>query len=101
MYNASTLETYYDEDFSNIDEVMGAASWSFHRVDLHRGLQALAASSPRHGEGEIEIQLGVSARTVDCDKGLVALEGGDELQADLVVVADGAHVSRATFYPWP
>ncbi|KAK1830617.1 3-hydroxybenzoate 6-hydroxylase [Podospora conica] len=90
-YDAATLEQFMYDEFTDIGEVMGGASWSFHRVDLHRGLQDLARAVPRPGEGEVDIQLGVEAKSVDCEEGIVTLIDGEKVQADLVIIADGAH----------
>lgn len=98
-YEAATLECFMYEEFTDIAEAMGAASWSFHRVDLHRGLRDLAEATPRPGEGEVDIQLGVQATLVNCEEGIVTLLDGEQVQADLVVIADGAHVRTTPLPP--
>lgn len=91
-FDAATLERFLYEEFTDIAEVMGAASWSFHRVDLHRGLRALAEAVPRSGEGEVDFKLGVEVAAVNCEEGIVTLRDSEQVQAELVVIADGAHV---------
>ncbi|KAF7374376.1 FAD/NAD(P)-binding domain-containing protein [Mycena sanguinolenta] len=69
-------------------------SLSCHRSDVHDELMRLAV-----GEGEghpIELRLG--SRVVDCspEDGTVTLEGGQVIQADLVIGADGLHSTIRT-----
>ncbi|KAI0603125.1 hypothetical protein F4775DRAFT_598263 [Biscogniauxia sp. FL1348] len=62
-----------------------AGAWSFHRVDLHRALRDMAAAEAAR------IRLGEEVKGVDCEAGRVRLQGGAEVESDLVVIADGAH----------
>lgn len=88
---AADLKVFLYEEYRDIGEVMGARSWSFHRVDLHRGLREVATGE---GEGKaVVIRLGKEAVGVDCERGEVSLGDGEVVRGDLVVVADGAHVS--------
>ncbi|KAK3364620.1 hypothetical protein B0T25DRAFT_470872 [Lasiosphaeria hispida] len=86
---AADLGVLLYTEYPDIREQMGAGSWSFHRVDLHRGLRELAT-----GEGEgsrVRVRLGCEVVGVDCEGGEVRLEGGEVVKKDLVVIADGAH----------
>lgn len=83
--NASDLKVFLDEQYPDIGTQMGAQSWSFHRVDLHKGLRA-------HAEGlGVQIELGKEVVGVDCEEGVVKIKGGEERRGELVVIADGAH----------
>ena len=61
----------------------GADRMVYHRQDLHEALK----SKVREGIAEIK----VSCRVVQCDpeRGLVELEDGSKLEADLIIAADG------------
>jgi salicylate hydroxylase len=58
----------------------------YHRQDLHEALKANTLDSSR---GDVEIR--VSSRVVRCEpgSGVVYLEDGTKLEADLIVAADG------------
>jgi salicylate hydroxylase len=74
---------------------LGFGIWSLHRVDLHRGLRDLAAA-PTAGLGSgppVHIRLGCEVRQVDCEEGTLKLGDGRLVNKDLLVIADGAHVS--------
>ena len=60
----------------------------YHRQDLHSCLKEAAISPDRDGA---PVTIRVSSRVVaaDCQNGTVVLETGAELQADLIVAADG------------
>ncbi|KAK0725912.1 hypothetical protein B0H67DRAFT_681144 [Lasiosphaeris hirsuta] len=86
---AADLGVMLETAYPDIEERMGAGSWSFHRVDLHRGLRELATGE---GEGrEVWVRLGCEVVGVDCEGGVVRLKGGEEVRKDLVVIADGSH----------
>ncbi|KAI0433954.1 FAD/NAD(P)-binding domain-containing protein [Xylaria sp. FL1042] len=103
---AEDLGTVFESRYEDIETVMGSPSLSFHRVDLHNGLRALAAEDKvadggARGEGEdgngggrgtpVKILLGCEVRGVDCDNGVLMLADGTRVQKDLVIIADGAH----------
>ncbi|KAI1281428.1 FAD/NAD(P)-binding domain-containing protein [Xylaria sp. FL0933] len=103
---AGDLGTVFESRYEDIETVMGSPSLSFHRVDLHNGLRALATEdgamdSGARGEGEdgsrggrgtpVVIHLGCEVRGVDCDNGILMLADGTRVQKDLVIIADGAH----------
>ena len=75
--------------------------WSLHRVDLHRELRRLATmstmpTSPLAGAiagPPVQIRLGRAVEGVECEQGRLELAGGHTVTKDLVVIADGAHVS--------
>lgn len=98
MARADTLEYFLVEEYPGLsDEVsFGQGSWSFHRVDLHRGLRELAVSED--GEGKpVEMNLGCEVVELDCEKGVLTLVDGRTVKKDLVVLADGAHVSLISY----
>lgn len=92
----------YNTDGKKVTEIplknkikYGADRIMWHRQDLHTYLKNVATSKDRAGEPAI---LRTSARVVDCDPmtGTITLEGGEELEADLVVGADGIHSNLRT-----
>jgi salicylate hydroxylase len=64
----------------------GADRMIYHRQDLHDALKVNAVDVSR---GHVEIK--VSSRVVRCDSeaGIVHLEDGTQLEADLIIAADG------------
>lgn len=60
----------------------------FHRQDLHNSFKQAAVSPTRPGP---PVNIRVTARVVDCDPhtGTVELDGGEIIEADLIVGADG------------
>jgi salicylate hydroxylase len=80
------------EIFEDCEEVYGAKCWMFHRVDLHKGLLELATG--KNGEGNpAKVKLESAAVDIDCMEGLVKFEDGTEVKKDLIIIADGVHVS--------
>jgi salicylate hydroxylase len=65
----------------------------FHRKDLHDVLKDAAVSPDREGEPTI---LRLASRVVECDAvaGIVTLETGERIQADLIIGADGMRVPQ-------
>ncbi|KIW81858.1 hypothetical protein Z517_04884 [Fonsecaea pedrosoi CBS 271.37] len=85
---ADTVEVDSEEFFTDIKEQYGDRWLLFHRADLHAGLKALVeACHPQPPE----INLGVQVVDVDVETGLLKLATGEQVQKDLVVIADGAH----------
>ncbi|KAI0527874.1 FAD/NAD(P)-binding domain-containing protein [Xylaria bambusicola] len=103
---AEDLETTFESRYEDIEDVMGSPCLSFHRVDLHGGLRALATEEEggdteesRKGGGKgkpVAIHLGCEVQNVDCENGVLELAGGRRVQKDLVIIADGAHSKLLT-----
>ncbi|TRX94898.1 hypothetical protein FHL15_004359 [Xylaria flabelliformis] len=109
---ANSLEPIFESRYADIEVQMGAPCLSFHRVDLHKGLRALATEGSETGDDtddEVEggsrnrtkgtpvaIHLGCEVQNVDCEKGILTLADGSKAQKDLVIIADGAHSKRLT-----
>ncbi|KAK4183923.1 hypothetical protein QBC35DRAFT_417971, partial [Podospora australis] len=74
-------EEYYGDDQET------GSFWAVHRVDLHRGLRAIAE------EMGVVVTLGQEVTGVNCEWGVVRFKREDEEEKrfDLVVIADGAH----------
>ncbi|KAJ2981332.1 hypothetical protein NUW58_g6716 [Xylaria curta] len=104
--SATDLETISEFHYHDIDKAMGSRTMSFHRVDLHQGLRALATESEESSEYSasesesadkvskdmpVAIHLGREVQSVDCEKGILTLANGSTVQKDLIVIADGAH----------
>lgn len=68
----------------------GADRVIYHRQDLHSALKNAATSTELPGR---PVEIRTAARVVSCDpdKGIVTLEGGEILEADVLVGADGIH----------
>jgi salicylate hydroxylase len=69
-------------------EKYGAERLLFHRRDLHEALKSAAVSPMRVGDPAI---VRVTSRVVDCDvlKGTVTLDGGEIVEGDVIIGADG------------
>jgi salicylate hydroxylase len=87
----------YNVDGAKVSEIplttkskYGADRIMYHRQDLHECLKKAATSTRRDGP---PAEIRVSSRVVscDCEAGVVVLENGEELEADLIVAADGIH----------
>lgn len=68
----------------------------YHCVDLHQGLLELALE-PDTDSGKkgtpIIVRTGTEVESVNCGEGILMLASGEQIRKDLLVVADGAHVS--------
>ncbi|KAJ5096576.1 hypothetical protein N7456_007297 [Penicillium angulare] len=64
----------------------------FHRRDLHDNLKQHAMSDFSSGKGN-PVEVRVASKVVKCDvlSGIVELETGEKLSADLIIGADGIH----------
>ncbi|KXL49920.1 MAG: hypothetical protein FE78DRAFT_103949 [Acidomyces sp. 'richmondensis'] len=62
----------------------------YHRQDLHESLKAAAITA---GRGSQSAKVRTSSRVVrcDCEAGVITLESGEDIHADLIVGADGIH----------
>ncbi|KAI0539853.1 FAD/NAD(P)-binding domain-containing protein [Xylaria digitata] len=108
---AQDLATVFEFQYEDIETVMGSPSLSFHRVDLHNGLRALATEDEErdgivNGDGEggtrrgkgtpVTICLGCEVRSIDCEDGVLTMADGTQVRKDLVIIADGAHSTLLT-----
>nr|OQO18572.1 hypothetical protein B0A51_15560 [Rachicladosporium sp. CCFEE 5018] len=72
------------EDFNgDMMRKYGAPFWDLHRVDLQRMMYDRAI------ELGVEVRLGARLADIDFEKPSLTLEGGESLEADLLVGADG------------
>jgi salicylate hydroxylase len=75
-------------NFANAEQLYGNKWFFYHRVDMHRRLREQAEEA-----GSV-IRLGNQVMDVDPETGVISLKDGTKVQKDLVVVADGQHVSH-------
>ena len=92
-----TLDEMYTDAYGHLEDVYGYKNRSFHRVDLHEGLRRLATESDDSKGPSARIRLASEVTGLDCENGELTLANGDKFRKDLVIVADGAHLSRL---PW-
>lgn len=68
-------------------EKFGARYLLYHRADLHNGLKALAYKNGA------TIRTSSQVSKIDCESGEIVLTDGSVHHKDLVIAADGIHVS--------
>ncbi|TID25646.1 3-hydroxybenzoate 6-hydroxylase [Venturia nashicola] len=91
LMSAEDLKVVYRQDYPHLKQQFGYKSWSFHRVDLHKGLLDLAVE-PGEGKGcPANIRLSCEVEEVNFENGTIVLSDGSFFEKDLIVVADGAH----------
>ncbi|GAA6037985.1 hypothetical protein JCM8097_009526 [Rhodosporidiobolus ruineniae] len=71
-------------------EEFGAPWLLNHRVDLHNELRRLATRDDGPGSPAV-LRTAAKVVQVDPEAGIVQLEGGEVLQADAIIAADGIH----------
>jgi hypothetical protein len=69
-------------------------------VDLHKGLLDLAVEQDECKGLPAIIRLGCQVQGVDFFEGNIVLANGKSIKKDLIIVADGAHVSLNTEKPF-
>lgn len=95
LMSAGDLKVIFKQDYPDLEQQFGYKAWSFHRVDLHKGLLDLAVEPGDEKGFPAKIRLSCDVREVDFEKGKILLSDGSWVEKDLIVVADGAHVSEA------
>ncbi|KAI8633675.1 putative salicylate hydroxylase [Xylariaceae sp. FL1651] len=83
IWDGITLSTIGRTDLSNAREEYGATLHTIHRADLHRELLCLTS--------HLDVKLGSKVITVDPTLGVIQLEDGSKLGADLIIGADGVN----------
>jgi salicylate hydroxylase len=83
---ADNLEIDSQEMFADTEARYGNRWAFFHRADLHSGLRELVQSP---------IELASEVVKVDPQAATITLADGRMIQKDLIVIADGAHVSQS------
>lgn len=63
-----------------------------HRVRLHDKLKQIATGNDGKGR-PVDLHLASKVLEVDTENATITLEGGDKIQADLILGADGIYVS--------
>lgn len=83
---ADDLEVDSQEAFTDTEAKYGHRWTFFHRADLHTGLRTLVKSP---------IELASEVTKVDPQTATITLADGRVIQKDLLVIAEGAHVSQS------
>lgn len=95
LMSAQDLKVFYRQDNPDLDQEFGYKEWTFHRVDLHKGLLALVVEQADEKGFPVNIRLACEVKEVDFENGKIVLSDGSCIEKDLIVVADGARVSEA------
>jgi len=76
------------------EEWYGAPYMVVYRADLHRILmEALMERQQKGAAVEVEVRLGTRVVEYGVDEGWVQVQGGERLEADLVIACDGINSS--------
>lgn len=94
LMSAQDLKVLFRQDYPNLDQQFGYKAWSFHRVDLHKGLLDLAVEPGDERGLPANVRLSCEVKEVDFENGKIVLGDGSCIEKDLIVVADGAHASK-------
>lgn len=78
--------------YTELEKQYGYSYYLYHRVDLHNGLKALALEA-NPGENEAILHLSSEVTEIDCENGTLTTRDGTKYSKDLLIVADGVHVS--------
>jgi salicylate hydroxylase len=73
----------------------GADRILYHRQDLQSSLQSAAVSPDLPGNPAV-IRTSSQVVDVDCEEGIVTLEGGEKVGGDIIIGADGIHSAVRT-----
>lgn len=101
IVNATDWTRLDHYEYTNLQKEYDHDSFFFHRVDLHQGLVELATRAQYEDckpGPPVEIKAGSEIKTIDCNAGVLTLTSGESVTRDLLVVADGAHVSSFQTY---
>jgi 2-polyprenyl-6-methoxyphenol hydroxylase-like FAD-dependent oxidoreductase len=82
---ADNLQVDSQEIFTETEASYGGRWAFFHRADLHTGLRNLV---------QTPIELASEVTKVDPQSATITLADGRVIQKDLLIIADGAHVSQ-------
>lgn len=94
-YNEKGVETR-KVDLTERNKIWQHPWMLVHRVRLHDKLKQVATG--RDGKGRpAELHLSSKVLEVDVENATITLEGGDKIQADLILGADGIYVSLHSF----
>lgn len=96
--DGTSMQTIVSTPYDDYEAKWGHPIYSVHRIDLHTQLRHLATTAGTDEDGGAKgrpCEVRVRAKVVDyreaAARGRVTTEGGEVLQADLVVAADGVH----------
>ena len=92
LIDAKTRKVTARVSYAELEQSFGYRYYLCHRVDLHNGLKALAL---RAGSDRTSVVLRLSSEIseIDCESGVLTAKDGTRIAKDLIIVADGVHVS--------
>jgi salicylate hydroxylase len=92
LLNGKTLAPIYSGSYADLKAQYGAEWYFMHRVDLHNELRRVTLQ-PDDCSKAAKLHLNKEVVAVDCESGMLTFADGSKVQKDLIVVADGIHVS--------
>ena len=93
IIDATTGDVKTRVPYSELREKFGYPYYLYHRVDLHNGLKEMATRTVDGDNGEVTLLLSSEVVEIDCESGTLTLKDGSKVSKDLLVMADGVHVS--------
>lgn len=101
IFNGETMELVRQNFVTDAESEAryGFKTWTFHRVDLHRGLMDLAFDPNKSENKAAVLRLQSQVVDVDCEDGIITLENGEKIKKDLIVGADGLRVRSNSLAP--
>jgi len=86
VIDGKTLDIQYNARYPQ--DVWVTPWYLLHRVDLHSGIRKLAVDTHK-----IPAHLSPQVVEADCETGKITFSDGTTTQKDLIIAADGIHVS--------
>ncbi|MCJ1472600.1 hypothetical protein MMC13_001249 [Lambiella insularis] len=93
--NGQSGEIIERHPFADYQKLYGAPWLLYHRVDLHKELKNLAFETGANSSRVAKLHLSSPIQEIGLD-GTLILPNGEKVKKDLVVVADGVHVTMAS-----
>ena len=87
-----SLEPLAIHSFEDVEQRFGNWLYHWHRVELHQTLRDHATLPNPQARQPGSVSLSKAITNVDCDKGIIFLEDGQQIQKDLLIIADGHKV---------
>ena len=92
IVDAKTWKPMVRVSYAELEQDFGFPYYLYHRVDLHSGLKDLALDSTS-GRNKTNLHLSSEVVEIEYNSGTLTMKDGTRVVKDLLIVADGVHVS--------